>query len=215
MIPVVFDIETVAREVSEEEENAFIDNWTPPGNWKAAAEDVDKCVKKRKADFEKWKKDRQFEVGGARPISIAMGEISHGNALTIECEASDDESKLAKFAGDFINNIGCPIKLIGFNNSQFDLPLLLSLLAKHGVSLEYKMGKWDSVDLLYFPLGRRGSLKAWCSAIGIEQKDPSMHGGKVKELYEAGEWDKIKEYNKDDVRITAELYLKLSGIFNL
>lgn len=211
MIPVVFDIETVAKEVSEEDEARFLDEWSAPGNWK----DEDKIAAKRARDLKKWKKDRQFEVGGARPISVAFGEIGHGSAITIDCEAGDDEAKLAAWAGEWLNSLDCPFKFIGFNSGQFDIPILLSLLAKHGVTLNYKLGKWDSVDLLYFPLGRRGSLKTWCSVLGIEQADPTMHGGKVSELYEAGEWDKIKTYNKDDVRITAELYIKLSKIFNI
>jgi predicted PolB exonuclease-like 3'-5' exonuclease len=216
MIYVVFDLETVGREPTQEEENAFLDNWTPPSNWKAARNDEEKCAAKRKQDFDKWKKNFNFEVGKSKVISAAFAEIKHDKTLgEVEVCCGKEEAKVAKFAAKWLNDLCSPIKLVGYNSSSFDLPHLATLLANNGQALTHPLGKWDSVDLFFHPLGRKGSLNDWCAAFNIHPEDPDMNGSKVGELYQQGELEKIASYNADDVRMTGELFLKLSKVYQL
>jgi DEAD/DEAH box helicase domain-containing protein len=90
--------------------------------------------------------------------------------------------------------------LIGFNSDAFDIPLLNRYYPGD-------LSKIRSLDLLaevYEALGRRLRLDVLARATLGRGK--SGDGLKAGAWWEAGEYDKVKEYCLEDVRLTKELY---------
>lgn len=90
--------------------------------------------------------------------------------------------------------------LIGYNSNSFDIPLLNRYYPgdlTHIPSLDLLVEVQNS-------LGRRLRLQALADAtLG---KSKSGDGGKAMDWWRAGEYDKVRAYCVDDVRITRELY---------
>jgi DEAD/DEAH box helicase domain-containing protein len=90
--------------------------------------------------------------------------------------------------------------LIGFNSDTFDIPLLNRYYPGD-------LSKIRSLDILaevYKALGRRIRLQALAEAtLGRGKKGD---GAKAGEWWLAGEYEKVKEYCIEDVRLTRELY---------
>lgn len=91
--------------------------------------------------------------------------------------------------------------LIGFNSNHFDIPLL-NKYAPMDLKKEYA-----SIDLLESvrqSLGRRIRLD-WIAegTLGIRK---SGHGLQAVEWWKNGEYDKVKQYCIDDVRITKDVF---------
>lgn len=90
--------------------------------------------------------------------------------------------------------------LIGYNSNTFDIPLLNRYYPGD-------LTRIPSLDLLVEvqnSLGRRLRLQALADAtLG---KSKSGDGGKAMEWWRAGNYDKVREYCVDDVRITRALY---------
>lgn len=91
--------------------------------------------------------------------------------------------------------------LIGFNSNHFDIPLL-NKYSPINLKKEYK--SIDLLDTVREGLGRRIKLD-WIAegTLGIKK---SSHGLKAVEWWKNGEYEKVKKYCLDDVRITRELF---------
>ena len=90
--------------------------------------------------------------------------------------------------------------LIGFNSDYFDIPLLNRYYPGD-------LSKIRSLDLLsevYGALGRRLRLDTLARATLGRGKIGD--GAKAGEWWDAGQFDKVKEYCLEDVRLTKELY---------
>lgn len=91
--------------------------------------------------------------------------------------------------------------LIGFNSNHFDIPIL-NKYSPIDLKKEYK-----SIDLLENvreALGRRIKLD-WIAegTLGIKK---SGHGLQAVEWWKNGEYEKVKKYCLDDVKITKEIF---------
>ncbi len=90
--------------------------------------------------------------------------------------------------------------LIGFNSDSFDIPILNRYYAGD-------LSKIRSLDLLtevYKALGRRIRLDSLARAtLGRGKKGDGLKAG---EWWEQGQFDKVREYCIEDVRLTRELY---------
>ena len=120
------------------------------------------------------------------------------------------ETKLGE--GDYPN-----LCWIGHNLIDFDLrylhqrcmvnrikpPFIIPADARHGSPVVF--------DTMRAWAGFRGyvSQAALCEVLGIEGKG-DMEGKDVWPAYQAGEYDKILAYNKNDVRIVRELYRRMT-----
>lgn len=116
-------------------------------------------------------------------------------------------------------------RFISFNGRQFDGPFLMIRSAIHGLTpTRDVVGKrysfhpnCDLREVLNFqgtvnPRQMRFNLDLACKAFGIESsKSEGMDGRSVETLYRAGRYEDIALYCLDDVRATAELYLKLAN----
>ena len=90
--------------------------------------------------------------------------------------------------------------LIGYNSDTFDIPLL----NRYYPGDLSKIRSLDILAELYKALGRRLRLEAVAQATLGRGK--SGHGLEAGEWWLAGEYEKVKKYCLDDVRLTRELY---------
>jgi len=114
------------------------------------------------------------------------------------------------------------IQWIGHNAKGFDLVWLKLRAQKYGFSRladsiqldRYKGNVLDTMEMVgtwkdYY------SLSDLCEFFGIEGKLDGMDGSKVFEAWQAGEYDKIADYCKQDVEMTYQLYQRIApGGFN-
>jgi predicted PolB exonuclease-like 3'-5' exonuclease len=209
-VRVVFDIETISEPPSPEDIEAFEESWTPPSTWK----NPEKILGKKKVDLEKYKQGRTFDAETThRIISIAAGHIMLDEVNDIQGIISEDEKEICEWFIDLLNDCGT-YQFVGFNILNFDLIHLARALRQNKLSLPYRVSKWGAIDLCRQPFPK-GGLKAWCRNFGIMSAMPDMHGGKVQDLWEKGERETILAYNKEDVRLTGELYLAASTVWEL
>ena len=91
--------------------------------------------------------------------------------------------------------------LIGFNSNHFDIPLL-NKYAPMNLVKEY--GSIDLLENVRQSLGRRIRLD-WIAegTLGIRK---SGHGLQAVEWWKNGEYEKVKKYCIDDVRITKDIF---------
>ena len=90
--------------------------------------------------------------------------------------------------------------LVGFYSEHFDLPLL----NKYYPGDLSKIKQLDILKEIRKQFGRGMSLDKL--AEGTLGKGKSGHGLKATEWWKQGEYDKVREYCLDDVRITKEIY---------
>lgn len=145
-----------------------------------------------------------------RIVAIAISFESEVVSKCVTAIDDDQERSLLEF---FWMSIGeRPIS--GFNIIEFDVPAILARSILLGVkpTRALSLGRYsnDFKDLMMarFPSGRCASgwgLKNLCRAYGIEFDDDT-HGGKVLELFQAGEYGKIAEYCGVDVQRVAWLH---------
>jgi len=90
--------------------------------------------------------------------------------------------------------------LIGFNSDHFDIPVL----NKYYPGDLSKIKSLDILKEIKDSYGRRMRLDQ--IAEGTLGKNKSAHGSEVKNWWEAGEIEKIRNYCIDDVKLTKELY---------
>ncbi len=107
--------------------------------------------------------------------------------------------------------------VITFNGRNFDVPFLMGRSIALGVPARRDLlsARWalkPHLDL--FEVLRQGDkapskLDVICWALGIESPKEDMDGSKVAPTYARGDIVKIAEYNRHDVRATAEVYRKV------
>lgn len=124
----------------------------------------------------------------------------------------------------FWDFLGKNDRFISFNGRQFDGPFLMIRSAIHGIVPKRDIvGKryqfhpnCDLREVLNFQgtvnsRQMRFNLDLACKAFGIESsKSEGMDGRAVEMMYRAGRYEDIATYCLEDVRATAELYLKLA-----
>jgi DNA polymerase elongation subunit (family B) len=124
----------------------------------------------------------------------------------------------------FWDYLGKEDRFISFNGRQFDGPFLMIRSAIHGivprrdlVGYRYRFHpNCDLRDALNFngtinSRQMRFNLDLACKSFGIvSSKSDGMDGRSVEMLYRAGRYEEIATYCLEDVRATAELYLKLA-----
>jgi len=113
----------------------------------------------------------------------------------------------------------------GFNIKGFDLPLLLNRMIKHNVRPpeyypNYNGHSWqgriyDSMERLPTPEKMAEKFKMSCEIYGLPCKtivwaDEPMCGSRVGEVYEAGDYQVIRDYCADDVINEEQLYLAMT-----
>jgi hypothetical protein len=111
--------------------------------------------------------------------------------------------------------------LLSFNGRSYDVPVLVHYFASHGMKVPkilnnaFRQKRWEyrpHVDLreafCWSGLYSSGTLHDYCIAYGVESPKNNCDGSKVPELYAAGKFQEIAEYNLADAIATYKLYEK-------
>jgi hypothetical protein len=208
---VVIDIETLALPVSAKEIEEYMEAYAPPANYKTAEAILRHREKTEKEAVQKLSDDKRFSLGGKRMISCALGLIDMDKQKVVQLEswAGDDLALITKGIVNYLDDVG-DYRIIGWNHVGFDLPEVTKAFWKTKTRPMRRAAKWDVIDLCKHPF-YRCKLKETAKAFGIEVL--GVDGSMVSDLYEKGDWDTIKKYNEDDVRITGELFIAASSMF--
>jgi len=105
-----------------------------------------------------------------------------------------------------------PFRLIGFNNSGFDIPYLLVRSFKYGLKIPDIKGR--AIDLRfvlsYGNKFKKGKLEDYTTLFLYENgKKNGCNGEDVKSLWETGKHKELMDYCKHDVYLTASIYHRL------
>jgi hypothetical protein len=111
--------------------------------------------------------------------------------------------------------------LVSFNGRSYDIPVLVHFFASRGMKIPkilkdaFQQKRWQyrpHVDLREAFCGsglyNQGTLHDYCIAYGVDSPKKSCDGSKVSELYAAGKFQEIAEYNLADAIATYKLYQK-------
>lgn len=129
------------------------------------------------------------------------------------CWAGPDEAELL---GHFWRTVMPDDLLIGHNLLGFDLPYIMarSVIAKVKPSRRIDLRRYRT-DTIYdtmqvwcgWEAGKYPKLDTLAAIMGFDGKSGS--GAQVAGWAEAGEWEQIKSYCMDDVRITCAVYQRM------
>ncbi|HXQ69626.1 MAG TPA: ribonuclease H-like domain-containing protein [Pyrinomonadaceae bacterium] len=113
-------------------------------------------------------------------------------------------------------------ELVGHNIIGFDLPFIFQRCLVHEIQVrpfvnlsDYNVrGVFDTMHRWWLGARRNVSLDDVAWALGIESsKTAEVEGSKVFDLYQAGELEKIRDYNLRDVRVTRKIYERIVASF--
>ena len=124
---------------------------------------------------------------------------------------------------DLMKDFDCESdELVGHNVIGFDLPFVFQRCLVHGMQVrpfvnlsDYNVrGVFDTMHRWWLGARRNVSLDDLAWALGIESsKTSEVEGSKVFDLYQAGKFDLIREYNLNDVRVTRKIYERMVASF--
>jgi len=202
----------------------ILENVTAPGNYKKQ-ESIDRWI----AQHGEAEAQEQYHKTGLNGIageicSIAWA-IDDGEIIGYTIPPSLPEAGLLD---GFFKDVQYKVKKagtgahpsltwIGHNVIDFDLRFLKQRCIVNQVQPPFiipadaRHGSRDVFDTMKAWAGWKGyvSQQALCEALGIEGKD-DMTGADVWPAYQAGKFEEILAYNKNDVRIVRELYRRMS-----
>lgn len=201
------DLGLVGDDLKFKNKDTVIEMWTKRFAEEKAPEVAD----------EEWRKTALNGTSG-RILSIAW-KSEAGKGIHCQDPANEAEN-LSAFFESLESHLsvearGRPAYFIG-HNVTFDLKFLYRRAVILGVIPPFDLPFRGRHDKDYFCTmqgwcehGERISLANLCAALGIESKN-DMDGSKVCDAWLAGEYDRIAEYNADDVRLTEHVYRRLT-----
>lgn len=213
----------------------YVESINPPDSWldtlaatenareKGPRDGVLKLIKAKRGWRDAAKNDFEDRVKtlSVNPLYCricALGVIA-GDAIPRAMLIEDDEEE-RKALAEFWRLFQVHRQVVGYNVLAFDLRVILVRSIILGVPVprivdRRKFGSRDVLDLMIelFPDGRPMGMKAAAKCLGIRVADDHGNGSQVYQLYKAGDWAAIEKYLFGDLRITEELYQKLSGVF--
>jgi predicted PolB exonuclease-like 3'-5' exonuclease len=130
-------------------------------------------------------------------------------------QISDSEADILNAFARSLNELKSSPIWIGHNITGFDLRYIWQRCKVHGIGLNipHNAKPWghEVYDTMYEWAGTgtgRKSLDFVCRALGIKGKD-GFDGSMVWDAFRDGEYEKIAEYCRDDVRRVRDIYNKL------
>jgi DEAD/DEAH box helicase domain-containing protein len=135
------------------------------------------------------------EVGGRNyeDLLVSVVGVYRYDTDHYECYLEQDLPRLENLL------IDCELT-VGFNHRKFDMPVLQRYLKLDTTQLPML----DLMENIAETLGHRVSLESVAQAtLGIGK---TGHGLDAIDFFQKGEWDKLKSYCLNDVKITKEVY---------
>jgi predicted PolB exonuclease-like 3'-5' exonuclease len=216
MTIIVLDIETIPKYLPDLEDE-LTKTVKAPSNWK----DADKIEAFKKEKIEKELNTVQFDPDGADVVCVGLGVINpqEMDIEHIESKCSPITDELCKFFCDYLNKHRAT-KLVGCNIEGFDIPILMSAVARTPYYVTKPIAKWGIVDLMHIQKRKdnvtrrvKGTWNSLCRLYGVDE--PSKDGSMVKEMWEQEDYKGIADYCCEDVRAEGELYLRMSRFIEL
>jgi len=222
------DLETIPSQViSETARPQFDPNDIKVGNVKDPIK-INEKIEKARQEFEiglskKMSTDKDLcqittFVGYIYTTSIGKKKII--NEEVLQWPPLDSEYEVVDGAWDFIKwAYSKKIPLVTFNGNGFDLPVLFAAAMRLDIPISKSM--YDALifryennhhyDLMKILTGETHpvagkTLDFYLSLFQLGNKTEDMDGSKVYPLWQAKEYDKISEYCKQDVLMTAKLF---------
>lgn len=155
-------------------------------------------------------------LSGSYGSIIAIGVAVADGFPTV---ATGDEADILRlFMAQPVDH-GCFPKLVGHNLTGFDLPFIRQRCIVLGVKLAYWFPRdvkpWSDnlCDTQVAWAGVRDyiSLSELAAVLGIEVA-PTISGAEVPGAYAAGDMDSVVAHCMEDVRVTREVYRKISAV---
>jgi uncharacterized protein YprB with RNaseH-like and TPR domain len=174
-----------------------------------------KAPKERTDPWEKLKVDSNFN----KTCCWAMFDGNeHISAHLKDC--GSENRLLRKFWHDVVEfDVNT---FITFNGLTFDIPFLLKrswinhVLPTRTIDLRRYTTKGNHLDvraiLSNWDNYARGDLALYASMLGLNKLD-DIDGSQVQGLWDAGEYDKVKEYCESDAMITWQIYESMKGYY--
>lgn len=231
-LDIVFDVETAPMPPSRATLDAMLDelfassvNWSPPGNVKK-----EETIAAKRAEHEaklqadaanieaKYYEDNAFNLPLLDIVSWCMVICEGGQIREVLSDARREA--VTSFAEAWNGlNIKLSPRLIGYNNKNFDNPVLITNLMRHGLALKPRLSNaYDgTLDLRGIMCGfnGKGTLKSITNSFGLDEYVAGEDGSMVLPLVLAGKWAEIEEYCKKDTVNTAEIFIRLSKVLGI
>lgn len=190
-----------------------------------------------KAEKEAWTNPESVEsrVREAIADTAKNSLLAELLCVSVKTEAGDTvqtfdamEQPITRCLGQFVewanDTAGQESIWIAFNGLGYDLPQLVVAMAKHRIMppIHFPVPNGNGWKGRIFDTMQRQphrdqftSLVVACEAYGIDAKSVAwkgepMSGGRVAEAFLAGEFELIREYNRQDVRDEEALYLAMT-----
>jgi predicted PolB exonuclease-like 3'-5' exonuclease len=156
----------------------------------------------------------------AVPISCAFYSENENGPMELAWTEDYSPLSFAQNVADFFDEMREGV-LLSFNGRSYDIPVLVHFFAGQEMKIPsilkqaFRQKRWQyrpHVDLREAFCGsglyNQGTLHDYCIAYGVESPKKSCDGSKVSELYAAGKFQEIAEYNLSDAIATYKLYEK-------
>ena len=136
----------------------------------------------------------------------------------------DDEKALLEQFKEVLSRFPEDVRLCAHNGREFDFPYLSRRMLINGMKLPaaldlsgkkpWEINHIDTMDMWKFGDWKHyTSLELLATLFNIESSKTSMDGSQVNTVYhQEKDLEKIAEYCKDDVIVTAKLYSKLKSL---
>lgn len=163
-------------------------------------------------------------------ITIGLGYLHFRESgslpeLRLTVLASDDERELLQTFADMLQKMKHPgLTLCGHNAKEFDFPYLSRRMLVCGIPLPDVLdtgGKkpWEVMHIDTMELWKFGDYKSYtpldllASLFEVPTSKEGIDGSQVgAAYYQEQALDKIAKYCLEDVRVTAQVYLRLKGL---
>lgn len=163
-------------------------------------------------------------------VCISMGQLQfdetgHPNDFKAVSYYGNDEKQLLQ---DFLQTATKitqkypDMKWVGHHIKGFDMPYIVKRALINGIAVPkafhfQKQKPWencllDTKDIWKFGGYNTAKLGLISELLGIPSPKDAMSGPEVNEYYWAGRLEEIKTYCEKDVKATAEIMLKISGL---
>lgn len=226
------DIETASSHSDWESYTDSLESNSNMGKWWS-----EKCdfIRKDRADLKDLSDGEMYQSEAAlypewgRIICISIGQIRVDENENMKFAAKTfyegDEKQIIEDFNETLKKIFFKIpniKLVGHNVRGFDIPYICKRSIVNGVAIPrqlhmQKIKPWescllDTAEIWKFGGWNGAKLGVICELIGIPSPKEKMEGGEVGREYYKGNIDKIVEYCERDIKATANVMLKMSGL---
>lgn len=204
-----YDIETIARPVSDE----IINKLCKTGNLKDSAK-----IAAKQAEFR--------SKLGADPLT-AMPCIGGWYASDDDCGyiemGIESDSAERMFLRDYWAKLAEYDILVGFNSISFDSRILLLRSAVHGIEIPFQIDRkrystaGNHIDLRSILTDwntfEAGTLDFFLDMFGLGGKSEGIDGSMVQSMWNSGKHDEIGKYCVQDCERTFQLFQKIKQYF--